>query len=307
MIKIAKVISVLLLACTVTNFSEPASINCLGVWQGYITASYQGESLLNSGYILHVQSQDNDLISGTAYIYRTETFAFEGVFDFIGTVSNNQLKVRELNILKEKLFDNDVSLCIKLMSMELTRKDGHDYLTGKWDDTFKNTKANTVCPVGNIYLKRYPEIDLEKSDSVPEGIIRTIQSSKSLKMTFRQTQLAQPILLNVSSPLIRFEIRDYLREDNDTVSIYLNRRPVIENLKIQKKPYWGVFKLNENSELNEIILYAENLGFTPPNTSNLSIFDGRKEYRLNIESSKETSAVIYLRYRPEKQTNKTSQ
>lgn len=300
MMRTVRTLLVLLLAHVITNFSKPAETNCLGVWQGYITASYEGESLLNSSYILHLQSQDHDLISGTAYIYRTETFAFEGVFDFIGTISNNQLKIIELNIIKEKLFDKNVPLCIKLMSLDLTHKDGQDYLTGKWDDTFKNTPANTICPVGNVYLKRCPASDLAKSDSVPASIIRTIQSSQSLKMTFRQTELAQPILLNVSNPSIRFEIRDYLREDNDTISIYLNRKPVIENLKIQKKPYQGVFKLNNNSELNEIILFAENLGFTPPNTSNLSIFDGRKEYRLNIKSSKETSAVVYLRYRPEK-------
>lgn len=68
---------------------------------------------------------------------------------------------------------------------------------------------------------------------------------------------------------------------------------------IVNKPSNYTLRLNRNQELHEIILYAENLGKIPPNTSNLRIYDGVKEHQILIRSTKEVSAVVYLRYAPE--------
>lgn len=56
--------------------------------------------------------------------------------------------------------------------------------------------------------------------------------------------------------------------------------------------------MNPDIELNEIILFAENLGKIPPNTSQLIIIDGTNTYRLIIESDLQKSAAIYLKYKP---------
>lgn len=267
-----------------------------GIWQGYITATYEGVPLLNSGYTLNIKTQNDGRISGTAYIYRKDTFAFEGILDFIGTVDDSRMKVTELNILKEKLFDKNSPLCIKLMSLDWNRKDGRDFLSGKWDESVKNPVPNTFCPVGNVYLSRYDSTKPEGLEPIPAEVMQAIQADKSAKMNFLNTELADPIVINVSHPFLRMEISDYLKEDNDTISVYLNRRPMVEKLRIANKPFKLSFWLDRNSGLTEIILYAENLGSIPPNTSNLSIFDGEIEHRVIIRSTSEISAVLHLRY-----------
>ena len=115
---------------------------------------------------------------------------------------------------------------------------------------------------------------------------------------FLKTKLARPVVIEVTDNVIQLEIKDYLKEDGDIVSVYHNRNSFIRNLPIINKPSYHTLRLNRNQELHEIILYAENLGRIPPNTSTLKIFDGIREHQVLIQSSREVSAVIYLRYVP---------
>jgi hypothetical protein len=270
-----------------------AQIDYKGIWQGYITApdSY------NSGYTLHIEEFAGDRISGTAYIYRNENpFQFDGMLDFIGTVNRADSRITELVIVRQKMPDQYRRLCIKFLGLNFSHKDGFDFLTGSWAGSLAD---QSPCNPGKVYLRRYNPADPQGIEPIPEEIILAIQQDNSSKMNFLNTELAKPILINVRSPILKFEIRDYLRIDQDTVSIYLNRQPLAEKIGIAKKPYSQSFMLNANSELNEIILYAENLGGVPPNTSNLTIIDGKIKHQLIISSTKQVSAVLYLRYRPD--------
>lgn len=267
--------------------------NYKGIWQGYITAP---ESF-NSGYTLHIEEQTGDRISGTAYIYRNEDpVKFDGVLDFIGTVNQNSSKLTELVILRENMPDDHWKLCVKFMGLEFSRKDTLEFLTGNWDGSLV---SRSPCVPGNVYLRRHNPKDPRGIEPIPFEVLQAIAEDKSSKMNFLNTELAKPIIINVSNRVIKFEIRDYLREDFDTVSIYLNRRPLAKKIGIFKKPYKQTFRLDANSELNEIILYAENLGHIPPNTSDLLIIDGNRKHQLIIRSTNEISAVVYLRYKPD--------
>lgn len=278
-----------------------AQIHYQGIWQGYITApgSY------NSGYTLHIEDQTGDRISGTAYIYRNEDpIRFDGVLDFIGTVDRGASKITELVIIKEKMPDKHRKLCIKFMDLEFTQKDSLEYLSGSWEGSLT---SKTPCIPGKVYLRRHNPQEPNGIEPIPREIMLAIAADSSSNMKFLNTELAKPIIIDVKSPVIKFEIRDYLKEDFDTVSIYLNRRPIAQRIGIFRKPYKQTFRLDENSELNEIILYAENLGLIPPNTSDLLIIDGNRKHQLIIRSTKETSAVIFLRYKPDNVTNPETQ
>ena len=274
------------------SIATQAQTNYKGIWQGYISApgSY------NSGYTLHIEEQTADRISGTAYIYRNEDpFIFDGVLDFIGTV-DNFAKVTELVILKEKLNDPSRRLCVKLLGLEFTQKDNIDFLTGNWDGSLTD---KTPCLAGKVYLRRHNPDNPEGIEPIPDEILKIIAADKSSSMNFLKTVLAKPVIINVRNTIIKLEIRDYLREDLDTVSVYLNRRPLFQKIGIFKKPFKQSFRLDRHSGLNEIILFAENLGQVPPNTSDLLIIDGDRKHRVVIRSTKETSAVVYLRYKPD--------
>lgn len=291
--RVTRSITLSILLLSICSLSASAQVDFKGIWQGYITApgSY------NSGYTLHIEEHAGDRISGTAYIYRNEDpIQFDGVLDFIGTVSKEINKITELVIIKEHMPDKYRRLCVKFMGLEFTKKDSLDFLTGNWDGSLED---RSPCVPGKVYLRRHTPNDPEGIEPIPVAILQAISEDSSSKMSFLDTELAKPIIIDVSNPVIKFEIRDYLREDMDTVSIYLNRQPLARRIGIFKKPHRQTFVLDGNSELNEIILYAENLGHVPPNTSDLIIIDGNKKHQLIIRSTKQISAVVYLRYKPD--------
>jgi hypothetical protein len=78
----------------------------------------------------------------------------------------------------------------------------------------------------------------------------------------------------------------------------LNRDILLKNIKITKRPTTINLKLDPRIELHEVLLYAENLGLVPPNTSELILIDGENKHRIMIVSDKEKTAALYLRYKP---------
>jgi len=87
-----------------------------------------------------------------------------------------------------------------------------------------------------------------------------------------------------------------MKPDNDTVSIYLNREILAKNIQISKRPALIKFQIDKLIVLHELLLYAENLGLVPPNTSELILIDGETRHRVMIVSDKQKTAAIYLRY-----------
>lgn len=282
-----------LLLLSISGFAQ----NYKGVWLGYLDSDLQNIMTLNVYYILHVKEQDNNIVNGKAYVYRDNPVQAEGILDFIGVINKDNLNINELKILHSKIpSDSARFLCIKNLKLNLTKDVGIEKLNG----TFTGAGENSLpCYPGNVYLQRFSDANKQY---IPQSYLTNILLDSRDPNVFLKTKLSRPIVIEVSENVIRLEIKDYLKEDGDIISVYHNRRPFIKNQLIVNRPSSHILRLNRNQELHEIILYAENLGRIPPNTSNLKIYDGIKEHQVMIQSSKEVSAVVYLRYVPEQKS-----
>lgn len=263
-----------------------------GLWIGYLTSI---GPYYNTNYTLDIKTQEDNLITGRAYIYSEHYLIHEGILDFIGDINKNTLKITELSILKSIVTLPRHALCIKFADLKFSSKNNIDYLTGNWNGS---TEKKDECIPGEVYLKRISSGQSKDVDSIPEVVMQEIRQDKSRAITFMETDLTKPLVINVNSRIITLEIKDYMRQDNDTISIYYNRKLLINRLGIKKQSFIYPIRLERESGLNEIILFANNLGEVPPNTSQLIIRDGKSAQKINIESTKQTSAVIYLRYVP---------
>ena len=257
-----------------------------GIWQGYITA----KGLLNrSEYTLHVKNQNNGIITGKAYLYSNQHFIFHGIFDFIGKINpDRSIKITELRILTKEMPDEKFGLCMKYENIKYSR-DTAEHLTGDWG----NTKGN--CPPGEVYLQKIPTNKLS-NPPVPDAVITKIKEDKEKDIPFLGTVLAKPIILDVRQVTLKITLKDYLKEDFDTVSVYFNRREIIKDHLISNKPFTTKIKLDILSGPNEVIIYAKNLGRIPPNTCTLIVDDGLSRQKVSIVSDKQSSAAIYLNY-----------
>lgn len=279
------------LTCTSLVFAQEYK----GIWTGYMRAEAYNVSVLDMQYVLHIKDQNQNIVNGKAYLFRRNPLSAEGVLDFIGVVNGDKLKISELKILHSKIpSDTTRFLCIKNLSLSLTQEEGVDNLNGTFDGAGENLMA---CYPGKVYLQRF---NAKNEKTIPQNILTTLLLDDKDPNVFLKTKLARPIIIEVTNNVLQLEISDYLKEDGDIISVYHNRRQFLKNHAIVNKKSSHTLRLTRNIELHELILYAENLGRIPPNTSTLTVVDGAREHKVLIQSSKEVSAVVYLRYNPQK-------
>lgn len=258
----------------------------LGIWHGFITA----ETLLNPSQLaLNVKSHEGNIITGKAYLYNNFLYVFYGAFDFIGTIDQNNCKLTELRLNNSEMPDEIRTLCIKYSNLTYSKNDTAEFLTGSWG----NSKGN--CLPGDVYLER-GIAGKPATRYIPAAVIAKIKSDSSPDVPFLNTVLSKPVIVNIGSNQLTISINDYLREDGDTVSVYVNRELFISKMEIRRKVFSKKIRLDKISGLNEIVMYANNLGSIPPNTCILTVDDGIRKQRIAIQSSMEKSAAIYLRY-----------
>ncbi len=261
--------------------------NLKGMWNGYITTDgYEHKA----GYIINIEEHKDGIISGKALLYKPNLYSEAyGLQQFIGKIEKNIITISDIQILDERLPTNDFFLCFKLSHLNYSNESEHESLKGSWNSSMVS------CMPGAIYLSRYIENDHQP---VPPYVLRALKA-KGTEASFKNTALSAPISINIKKPIIDIELRDYLKVDNDTVSIYLNRRLILNRINVTKKPFKFTIRINRNIAVNEIILYANNLGTIPPNTSLLSINDGLQRHKILIESTLQKSVALYLNYKPQ--------
>ncbi|HUR11510.1 MAG TPA: hypothetical protein VM012_09085 [Flavitalea sp.] len=84
--------------------------------------------------------------------------------------------------------------------------------------------------------------------------------------------------------------------DNDTVSVYLDKKLVVNNQRLTDKPIQVKFNLDDSNSYHELVMVAENLGEIPPNTSLMVVKAGSKEYEVRITSTEQKNAVVIFKY-----------
>jgi hypothetical protein len=142
------------------------------------------------------------------------------------------------------------------------------------------------------------------NDSIPVSIINDTISKKDTavkvipipaikKDSVRSKSIARELL--VTSSTIKLEFYDSGEFDYDSISVYLNDKLILPKSVLNYDPLKVTIHLDETKELNEISMFANNVGLIPPNSAVLILYDGRKRYEIEMNSDLEKSATIRLR------------
>jgi len=98
--------------------------------------------------------------------------------------------------------------------------------------------------------------------------------------------------IEVESNTIRVDIYDNGEVDGDSVSLVYNGKLILSKRRLNTTPIKLNLKVDQDKEVNELTMYAENLGTYPPNTALMIITDGPNRYEVRISSDLEKSGVI---------------
>jgi len=144
----------------------------------------------------------------------------------------------------------------------------------------KSDIASNIAPVVVDSVNR------ERKISVPVIIPKVLSS--------RQNQLVKTITVNTKE--IELDIYDDGTIDNDTVSVYLDKKLVISHAMLTDRAIVMKVHMDEDNDYHEVVMVADNEGTIPPNTSLMIVKAGEKRYEVRIISTEQKNATVIFKY-----------
>lgn len=110
----------------------------------------------------------------------------------------------------------------------------------------------------------------------------------------RKLETIQTVVFKSDS--LRFTLYDNGEVDGDTVSVFLNGKPIISKQGLSTTAInKTVYLTPEMGDSLQLVMYAENLGTIAPNTGLLIIKDGRDRYEIRFSGDLKKNAAIILK------------
>ena len=113
------------------------------------------------------------------------------------------------------------------------------------------------------------------------------------KFNARKNIVQQEIVVNADS--VRISFYDNGDIDGDSISVFMNGKPILNKRELDVRGLNMYLKLDTTQPVNEISMFAENLGKYPPNTALMIIFDGEKRNEVYLSSSLTQNATVRIR------------
>jgi len=101
--------------------------------------------------------------------------------------------------------------------------------------------------------------------------------------------------LEVSNAVLKLQLYDNGSIDYDSVSLFLNNKMILPKTLLTHKAIKINIELDPALEINELSMFAENLGMIPPNTAALILYDGVTRYETLLTSDLNKSATLRLK------------
>lgn len=182
----------------------------------------------------------------------------------------------------------------------------------------KNTRPNTntrkTNPVTNNHTTPNRNTSIPPRRNNPDIPKAGIDSSMArLPDVKKQTPVKAPVItpdvlknrqnelmksLVVKSPNVTIKIYDNGEIDDDTISVYLDKKLVLSAKRLTAAPLTIQLKMDEANPDHELVMVAENLGRIPPNTSLMVVEAGDQRFDVRITSTEQKNAVVRFRYEP---------
>ena len=131
----------------------------------------------------------------------------------------------------------------------------------------------------------------------PVNIVQRKVINYVIEDQFKQRENVVVQEIEVDSDSLQVDFYDNGEIDGDSISIFYNNQLVAFNRILSTRAVHFNLTLDSNKTVNEITMFADNLGSIPPNTALMLVDDGKKRYELRIASSLEKNATIRVKRR----------
>lgn len=167
-----------------------------------------------------------------------------------------------------------------------------------------NTKATVHHPPAKASIPQHDlvktqisasPIGVGKNDSMASIAKDPIEVPIPLVLMRRANELVKTITVHTGD--VELNIYDDGVIDNDTVSVYFDKKLIVSNERLSDKPIVVKLHFDQTSASHELVMVAENEGDIPPNTSLMIVKAGDDQYEVRIVSTEQKNAVVIFKYR----------
>ena len=120
------------------------------------------------------------------------------------------------------------------------------------------------------------------------------EDSKNIAESFGKRKAVLNQVLDVESDSVRVSFYDNGEIDGDSISVFVNSQVILTHQELAAKALNLYLRLDSTLDVNEISMFAENLGKYPPNTALMVVTDGKNRYEIFLSSSLTENATIRL-------------
>ena len=268
-----------------TKFNTPPEIsNCFQIHKlKYVKESADTESL--QGNWIPAPNQNGNCGYGRTILART----------IVRRVSLNEQKVYVPPVKKEQPFKdmNRIQRPVTKQTKPVTKNQNNKTIVTSKPPLVKNnndTKKNTL-PQKDTVRKEISTIKPPAKKDEP--IV-----ASSLKFEQRVNTVLKTIAIKNKTFTVDFY--DNGEIDGDSISVFYNGKLVLSHKMLSYKPITLTLTIDPDLAVNELVMYADNLGEIPPNTALMIVHDGDNRYEQRIESDLGRNGTIRFSYKPSK-------
>jgi hypothetical protein len=293
-------------------FLCPAALcqSVTGYWYGTANLSIEG---VNDNYMIElVVKQNGANVKGILNYYfknqyrslpvtgyynaATRQVSFANIpVTYFGSVANKEVDCyMNLNTLLR------VSQAGSLLNGKFTGAEGYRYTCPELALNLRlNNDANNLDSIATA-IKEFKEVNQVWRPSAtdtqvavvvqPRKVTNYVVDNEFLK---RENIIANEI--EVESDSVQVDFYDNGDVDGDSIAIFLNSKLIAYRQRLSTKAIHFTFPLDTLKKVNEIAMFAENLGAIPPNTALMVISDGRNRFEVRMSSSLDKNAVLRIK------------
>lgn len=274
-----------------TKTNVPITIrNCFQIHK--LTYFQKGDELSLEGSWVPVPNQEGDCGYGTTALSRrllqkNAAYLSKPAAKPAPVAKNNPVKATPPPVVKNTPKQNTppvVKTPVKKITPPVVKKEIKKVAEPPLAKTEPLKKENTPT---KVIVTDKPNPPVLKTDPVikPLDAIYTKRSSELLKT------------IEIDNPTFTVNLYDNGEIDGDSISLLFNGKLILSHKRLSDKALTLKLEVDKDRELNELIMYAENLGTIPPNTALMLVNDGENRYEVRISSDLQKSGVIRFKYR----------
>ncbi|MEJ0106225.1 MAG: hypothetical protein WDO19_28360 [Bacteroidota bacterium] len=295
-----------LLVLSFYSFSQTVA----GYWYG--NANVKSNSSANNYLVELILNQNRTQVKGVINYY------FKNTFRSLSVIGNYNSLSRQLVLFNIPVTYHGSSAsmevdCIMNMAAKLRVSKEDARLVGYFEG---KPEYKYTCVDINFNLKR--DADVSKTDSILNAIRLYKETYQVWKPTANDTlesiNVVQRKVVNyviedqfkqrenviaeeiaVSSDSLKVDFYDNGEVDGDSISVFFNSQLLAFNRKISTRAIHFDLVLDSTKEVNELTMFADNLGSIPPNTALMVVYDGKKRYEVRLSSNLEKNATIHIK------------